>query len=583
MNKTRKYLQRIACVLGILILTTSMIISTQLTPMAGIEYSGMYSERPGMEERFISSYDTHLPIVITSNSDFVTEGFTGNGAESNPYVLEGYNITNVGICVSIIGTDAYFEIRDCLITGGLGGSGITMNNVVNGKLQNNTIIERNRGIYLYSSSYNNIVVNNSILDSTYGVSLNSALNNSIINNTFAGNNFAGFHLESSSYNNTFVNNTISGGTYGVYSHSSTYNTLLNNTISVSGTGVYLYLSSNNNSIVNNTIFESNYGVRFSSSDINTMVNNMIIDNSNGVYCSPNSDNNLIYHNIIAYSTSGNADDDGTNNQWNTTSSGNFWSDYSAIGVYNISGSANSIDYYPSIYPPDITAPSVDQPSDIEYEEWTFDNEILWAASEEYPSHYSVYRNDIEVYSDSWNGSSILLDVDDLTIGSYNFTIVLYDLFGHMTSDTVIVTVIDSVPPTVSSLGDFEYEMGTTGHKITWTLNDVHPGQFVFLRNGIEIVSGSWSGDNLTLNIDGLSVGVHTYTIRVYDTSGNTGSDTVIVTVTGPHVTNTETATTNTTGAIPSIGTELALVIGILVGGFVVGIIVLIMNRFRKGK
>ena len=583
MNKKPKYLRRIACVLGILILTTSMIMSAQLKPLVGTDYTEKHSEGSGLEERFTSSYDTHLPIVITSNGDFTTEGFTGSGSKFAPYVLEGYNITTSGTCISITGTDAYFEIRECLLIGGAGSSAVRMNNIVNGELRNNTFTGY-RCVYLYSSSYNNTVVNNTFLDNTIGVGITSGFNNTIMNNTITESTFAGLDIESSSYNNTVVDNIVSGGTYGAYLHSSSNNTLLNNTIFDTGTGVYLYLSSNENDIVNNTISGTNNGIWFSSSDNNTLVNNMISGNGRGVRIDASSDNNLVYHNVIADCTIEDATDDGTSNQWNTTSSGNFWSNYAAIGVYYIPGDANSIDYFPSIYPPDSTAPTINQPADVEYEEGTSDNEILWTPSDAYPSHYVVFRNNIEINSNNWDGNPITLDVDNLSLGVFNFTIVVYDLFEHLMSDTVIVTVIDSVSPTVSSLGDIEYLMGTSGHNINWTLNDAHPNQFVVFRNGIEIVSGSWGGNTLTLNIDGLSVGVFSYTIRVYDTTGNTNSDTVIVTVTGPAVTTTETTstTTSTNGTVPSIGTELALVIGICLGGFGVGVIALILKRFRRG-
>ena len=49
-------------------------------------------------------------------------------------------------------------------------------------------------------------------------------------------------------------------------------------------------------------------------------------------------------------------------------------------------------------------------------------------------------------------------------------------------------------------------------------------------NDIQIVSGDWDGENIIINVDGLDLGVHSFTITVSDDSLNEVSDTVVVTV-----------------------------------------------------
>ncbi|MFB0544911.1 MAG: hypothetical protein ACETVN_04300 [Asgard group archaeon] len=44
-------------------------------------------------------------------------------------------------------------------------------------------------------------------------------------------------------------------------------------------------------------------------------------------------------------------------------------------------------------------------------------------------------------------------------------------------------------------------------------------------------NGSWDGGPITVIVDGLSVGTYVYKCTVYDTSGNSASDTVPVMVT----------------------------------------------------
>ncbi len=438
------------------------------------------------------------------------------------------------------------------------------------------------GIVLGYSSYCSLM-NNIISGNDYGVYLTSSSDNTIVNNTISGNDY-GVYLTSSS-DNTIVNNTISGNDYGVYLYPSSNNTVVNNTISGnSNRGVYFYFSSNN-IVMNNTISGNYYGVFFTSSSDNTVVNNTISGNSNrGVYISSSSDN-LIYLNVIADNDNGNAYDSGTGNHWNTTGMGNYWSDYTGTGVYNVPGSAGSIDYYPFIYPPDTSLPSIDQPADMDYEEGTTGNTITWTPSDAHPSHHVVYRNGTEVASVSWDGSSITVEVDGLSVGIYNYTIVVYDISGNWVSDEVIVTVIDTTPPMIDHPDDVEYVVGTTGHSITWSPSDAHPSHHVVYRNGTEVASVSWDGSSILVNVDDLSVGVYNYTIVVYDTSGNWVSDIVIVTVL-PETTTTTTDTTTTTstttttttdaGDMTSLGIVLISVSGI-------GVVVLIVMRYRRGS
>ena len=46
------------------------------------------------------------------------------------------------------------------------------------------------------------------------------------------------------------------------------------------------------------------------------------------------------------------------------------------------------------------------------------------------------------------------------------------------------------------------------------------------------MSGAWNStiENITVSVDGLSVGTHIFELRVVDTSGNSATHTVVVTV-----------------------------------------------------
>lgn len=712
MNDRSRKLQLLLGLLAILMLVTPVVLHVQRIPPTNSDISKGQAEGSRPRDRFIPSYIPHSPITIASNADFVSQGFPGSGTAEDPYVIEGYNITTTGTCISIQGTDAYFDIRDCLLTGGSSGRGVRLDGVDHGEIRNNTISGINDcGVYLrYSldntvvnntisgnnnsvfivfssnnnivmdntisgngrlgvfigySSNNNTVVNNTISGNDFGVTIASSFNNTVVNNTISGNDY-GVYLCYGSNNNVVVNNIISGSSYfgvhlceswdntlssnimvnngiyisgneveywrhniaadnlvngkqlgyfwnctggiidgaqygqvilanctgmtvedGVFRNASvafllgyssycslTNNTLsgnyfgvshyfspnnivMNNTVSGNHYGVYLDSSSDNTlssnifvnngifisgneveywrhtitadnlvngkllgyfwnltsgiidgtqygqvilancsgvivedgvfsnltvgielgysaycSLMNNTSSGNEEGVSVASSSNNTISNNTIAGNNYGVYLHPSSDNNLIYLNVIADNNNENARDYGTGNHWNSTVTGNYWSDYTGTGVYHVPGSAGSIDYYPFLYPPETTPPTIDHPADLDYEEGTIDNTIEWNPSDAHPSHYVIYRNGTEVVSDSWDGGSVTVEIDGLSVGAYNYTIVVYDTSRNCASDTVLAIVLPQTTITT-----------TTTTSTTTPNGDVTGPVFVFLGAG----------------------------------------------------------------------------------------------------
>ena len=86
-------------------------------------------------------------------------------------------------------------------------------------------------------------------------------------------------------------------------------------------------------------------------------------------------------------------------------------------------------------------------------------------------------------------------------------------------------------PDISPEDDYEYEYDTTGHSLSWFAFDEDPAIYEIYLDGELISTNSWSsGSSISIDIDGLEVGIYNYTIVVIDDKGNSASDTVIVTV-----------------------------------------------------
>ena len=77
------------------------------------------------DKAFSVSYITSDSIEITSNSDFLNQGWPGTGTLEDPYVIENLQIISDRICISISGTTDHFIIKNCSLNSEDLGNGIT--------------------------------------------------------------------------------------------------------------------------------------------------------------------------------------------------------------------------------------------------------------------------------------------------------------------------------------------------------------------------------------------------------------------------------------------------------------------------
>ncbi len=300
------------------------------------------------------SYTEYPPILIDDESDFAS--FPGQGTYTNPYRIEGYNITdNTAHLIEIRTTQAYFRINNCLLNG-LDGSyiGIYLYNMGNGTINSTIIHNCEVGIYgflatnntltnnliydtnddraaisLYSSK-NNIITNNNITRTSYvqeigqyGIDVGQNSHNTIVSGNTISNFFMGFHFAEAN-NLTVTGNTVFNSGRGMnvgylekskFSNNEIYNIIAeaffiavcqnnsftNNTIYNCKTAFDIPESygANNNTFSNNIIYENTDGLRLSNCHNSSFFNNSIYNNSQyGFYFYEIAANNTIFNNTI---------------------------------------------------------------------------------------------------------------------------------------------------------------------------------------------------------------------------------------------------------------------------------------------
>ena len=122
-------------------------------------------------------------IYIFGNEDFTNYGFPGSGTFEDPFIIEGYSITNPNDnLINIFDTDSFFVIRDNVLNGfDSWNMGISLHNVKNGIIENNYITGTSLAIFVDNSMYNTI--RNNFLDSNgEGINLWESRENTIDSN-----------------------------------------------------------------------------------------------------------------------------------------------------------------------------------------------------------------------------------------------------------------------------------------------------------------------------------------------------------------------------------------------------------------
>jgi parallel beta-helix repeat protein len=262
-------------------------------------------------------YTTHAPICIDGNAQFVpnaTNGVkSGNGTQTNPYVIEGWDInasTDDGITIN--NTNVHFTIRSCSIHEGYAflHDGIEFLYVNNGTIDNNNIINNGMGLNLLQS--NNIKISN---------------------NTF--NNIRGYGIFLICSNSSVSHNHFSNCSEAIAIGNTNISVMYNSIDSCLG-GIHIYEYSNLNKILYNDIANNSvFGIHMWRANRNIISHNTISYNGIGIeICSGYPDRsryNRIYQNkfLNNYNYKQARDDDGSN-FWNTTQNyGNYWSDWSS--------------------------------------------------------------------------------------------------------------------------------------------------------------------------------------------------------------------------------------------------------------
>ncbi|MFX0044341.1 MAG: right-handed parallel beta-helix repeat-containing protein [Candidatus Hermodarchaeota archaeon] len=240
-----------------------------------------------------------------------------------------------------------------------------------------------------------------------------------------------------------------GAQYAVYCEASSGVQLSGNTIYDTGHAICI-LDSKFCSISESTIYACFVGILFQSARNCSCVDNTIYGNTGtGVDISADSLNNTLAANILGWNSQGilgwgNSIDRGNNNTW----SGNFWSDYSPPGPYNLSGSAGAQDHDPYRLI-DNDLPVLDHTDQIVVVEGD-ETQIVWRTSDQFPLEYRISVDGIRQTTGTWTQTEIIYDLRYLAVGEHEVVLNLEDASGLEAFHTVTVRVLFNILPDIDA-------------------------------------------------------------------------------------------------------------------------------------
>ncbi|NHJ33106.1 MAG: hypothetical protein FK732_09590 [Asgard group archaeon] len=242
----------------------------------------------------------HAPILIDSNDDFETLGFTGNGTSLDPYIIANLYINSSGSTngIEIHNTNVHFEIINCTILTDYVGIRLSATAASTATINNNTCISKlgdGGGIGL-SSTYGVTVISNECANFMQGIHLNHAHNNLIYSNTILVSNYQGINIRYSNYNEITYNDIENSQQHGLVFVGDAHTNVIHHNRFINNSKVETYTIDGERS---GAIMSQGY-------------------------------------------------DEGQGNTWydEESKTGNRWSDYNGSGDYAIDGRAGSVDIYP---------------------------------------------------------------------------------------------------------------------------------------------------------------------------------------------------------------------------------------------
>ncbi|MHA1930186.1 MAG: hypothetical protein ACTSV2_16570 [Candidatus Thorarchaeota archaeon] len=128
----------------------------------------------------------------------------------------------------------------------------------------------------------------------------------------------------------------------------------------------------------------------------------------------------------------------------------------------------------------------------------------------------------------------------LDLGEYPLWVLAMDDTYTKILEMITIYIVDSVAPVIAGPDDMEVYGSEASGTLVWDVYDLAPYIYKIFKDSTLIEVGPWNStvESLSISYHNLAVGLHTYTLELMDTSGNTTIDDVLIEVISDELTST---------------------------------------------
>ncbi len=181
-----------------------------VTPLVSQPLVLYHAENIEQSTHWTTSYTDSSPILIEHDDNFTTLGFSGDGSETTPFVIDDLNITSDATCIIVRNTRAYFKIANCYFAPEIAeySTGVIFENVTNAYVGSNIFSDKATAMQWHNVN-DSICEDNEIVGNVnFGLDITSTYNCDVVQNQVWGNDDylgVGIQVSSSYYCNIFGN------------------------------------------------------------------------------------------------------------------------------------------------------------------------------------------------------------------------------------------------------------------------------------------------------------------------------------------------------------------------------------------
>jgi hypothetical protein len=182
---------------------------------------------------------------------------------------------------------------------------------------------------------------------------------------------------------------------------------------------------------------------------------------------------------------------------------------------------------------DTTSPDISPSPTIYFVVSPLNNWISWNITDLNPANFTVYKDGAFFASGDWNNSdNVMINVDGLTEGAYNFEIYAQDSQGNNNSNIIIVVVDETAPYFLVERPACETPEGENCEGITWwrTNSELYKNHYIIYVNGTPDSPVTWDNELISYDVSNMLRGYYNITIAIFDETGNFNSTTAWVTI-----------------------------------------------------